>query len=164
MNHSRVSLLLVTERSGPLPPGLAHPSFLLLPEKSPDGGLDAFLLTGLVERILAAVGAAAICRETWAGRDEEGNQRGGGRGERGLIRPALDLRNGDLPAKLPGVVEHGARVGEGHPVQAQSARSGRRRGIQKSQGAVVIFAVLEKRITTRSEALFSGNTKTLFVL
>lgn len=48
-----------------------------------------------------------------------------------------------LPAKLPGVVEHRARVGEGHPVQSQRTRSGRRRRVEKSEGPIIIFVVLE---------------------
>lgn len=61
-------LLLFTKRSRSIPPRLAHPPFLLLSKKPTDGRLDAFLLTGLVEGVLAAVGAAAICRETGGGR------------------------------------------------------------------------------------------------
>lgn len=61
MNISSVILHLFTERSRSVPPRLAHPSLLLLSKKPTDGRLDAFLLTGLVKRVLAAVGAAAIC-------------------------------------------------------------------------------------------------------
>lgn len=59
-----VILHLFTKRSRSIPSRLAHPPFLLLSKKPTDGRLDAFLLTGLVEGVLAAVGAAAICWET----------------------------------------------------------------------------------------------------
>ena len=65
-----LNLHLFTKRRRSVPPGLAHPPLLLLSKKATDGRLDAFLLTGLVERILAAVGAATICRETGG---DEGN-------------------------------------------------------------------------------------------
>lgn len=74
VSYPSLILHLFTKRSRSVPSRLAHPSFLLLSKKPTDGRLDAFLLTGLVERILAAVGAAAICGET--GRDK-GNHKGG---------------------------------------------------------------------------------------
>lgn len=72
-----------TQRRGTLPPRRAHPSLLLLAEKPADGGLDALLLGGLVERILAAVGAAAAAAAVprQAGRDEgKAVRRGGAEG------------------------------------------------------------------------------------
>lgn len=40
--------------------GGAGPALLLLAEEAADGGLDALLLGGLVERVLAAVAAAGV--------------------------------------------------------------------------------------------------------
>ena len=56
-----------TQGGGALSAWLPHPPLLLLAEQPADGRLDALLLAGLVERILTAVGAAAVRRETVGG-------------------------------------------------------------------------------------------------
>ena len=51
-----------------------------------------------------------------------------------------------LPAKVPGVVEHGAWVGESHPVQSQRTRSRRRCRVKKCEGPIIVFVVLERYV------------------
>lgn len=63
-------------------------------------------------------------------------------------RTVFDIFNAPSPAKLPGVVQHRSWMGEGHPVQAQCTRGGRRRGVDKSEGPVVVFVVLKTQKQT----------------
>lgn len=66
-----------------------------------------------MERILAAVGAAAISRKAGTLRKKKTQQSAESKAQK------LDVgysRHVILPAKLPGVVEHRARMGEVHSV------------------------------------------------
>ena len=52
----------------------------------------------------------------------------------------------DRPAEFAAIVKHGPRVREGHSVQSQGARGGRRGGVQQGQGPVILLIVLERDV------------------
>lgn len=58
----------------------------------------------------------------------------------------MDFRLFNAPAELATVIQHCTRMSVRHPVQSQCTRGGRRGGIQKGQGPVVIFVVLRGRM------------------
>lgn len=65
--------------------------------------------------------------------------------ESGLNKHTQTIRL-NSPAELAAVIQHGAGVSVRHPVQSQRARSGRRGGVQKGQGPIVVFVVLMGRM------------------
>lgn len=65
---------VLTKGGGAFAAWRAQSSLLLLPKEASDGGLDAFLLAGLVQGVLAAVGAAAVRRQAGREEDQAGGQ------------------------------------------------------------------------------------------
>lgn len=65
-----------------------------------------------------------------------------------LCKDGFRARAFNAPAELATVIQHCTRVGVRHPVQSQCTRGGRRGGIQKGQGPVIIFVVLMGRMET----------------